>query len=352
MAADELDIQTLIQCIQKHLIKHQREFLQQQLSTETLEMCYQHKSFTDLLNFYLEIISKKPEVIFNSNKFINLKEPLLELLLKENFLLLDEIVIWNKLIKWSFAKHPSIQQDVKKWNKEEIAMMERTFHKFIPLIKFYNIPPDDFVSKVYPYKVLIPEDLVNEILNIDKRTSQNYDTIIVKPRHFAIFSSWIEKKNDTYYNIRDIPYQFNLIYRASRDGNTVEEFHEKCDNKGPTIVIAKVENSEQIVGGYNPLQWDLSNNYKSTKNSFIFSFTNKAKVGYINDDHFAYSVYCNQKCGPTFGRGHDLFHSERTTWRSYVTSYPEIDIPNPNVNDWLYNEFNVEDYEVFQVIKK
>ncbi|RGB38462.1 hypothetical protein C1646_806413 [Rhizophagus diaphanus] len=351
MAVDELKIQTLIQYIQKYLIKHQYEFLQQLFSTETLEMCYQHESFKDLLNFYLEIISKEPEILFNSNKFINLEAPLLELLLKEHFLLLDEIVIWDRLIKWSFAKHPSIQQDVKKWNKEEITTMKRTFHNFIPLIKFYNIPPDDFVSKVYPYKVLLPEDLTNDILDIDKKNSkyQKYDTVIVKPRHFAIFSSWIEKKNDNYYTIRDIPYHFNLIYRASRDGNTAEAFHNKCDNQGPTIVIAKVADSEQLVGGYNPLEWDLSDNYKSTKNSFIFSFTNKAKVGHIN--HFEHSVYCHRKYGPTFGHGHDLSHADCTTWRSYVSSYPEVDIPIPNANDMLYNEFNVEDYEVFQVIK-
>ncbi len=36
-------------------------------------------------------------------------------------------------------------------------------------------------------------------------------------------------------------------------------FHEKCDNQGPTIVVAKVKGSEQIVGGYNPLAWDSSN---------------------------------------------------------------------------------------------
>ena len=35
------------------------------------------------------------------------------------------------------------------------------------------------------------------------------------------------------------------------DGNTSAAFHEKCDNKGATIVIAKITNSEQIIGGYN-----------------------------------------------------------------------------------------------------
>ena len=143
------------------------------------------------------------------------------------------------------------------------------------------------------------------------------------------------------------------------DGNTAEAFHKKCDNKGATIVIAKVTNSEHIVGGYNPLQWDSSNKYKLTSSSFIFSFINRtnlqtAKVGHINDGFFKYSVYCYPNYGPTFGNGHDLFQYKDTIWRSYnVFSYPKIDIPeNPNSDYYSYNDFNVEDYEVFQVIEK
>jgi len=39
---------------------------------------------TDLWNFYLDVIYKEPKILFNSNKFINLKAPLLELLLKRD----------------------------------------------------------------------------------------------------------------------------------------------------------------------------------------------------------------------------------------------------------------------------
>ena len=61
--------------------------------------------------------------------------------------------------------------------------------------------------------------------------------MLIKSQHFAIFSSWIEKKNDSHYNVKSIPYNFNLLYRASRDGNTTAAFHKKCDNKGATIVV-------------------------------------------------------------------------------------------------------------------
>src|SRR5205814_1380148 len=104
-----------------------------------------------------------------------------------------------------------------------------------------------------------------------------------------------------------------------KNGNTAAVFHEKCDNKGATIVIAKVTNSEHIIGGYNPLEWDPSNLWKFTNDSFIFSFTNRtnlqsAKVGYKNNND-QYSVYCHSDHGPTFGKG-DLWHQNNGTWYS------------------------------------
>ncbi|GBC22498.2 hypothetical protein GLOIN_2v1872951 [Rhizophagus irregularis DAOM 181602=DAOM 197198] len=289
--------------------------------------------------------------------------PLLELLLKRDDLSLDEIIIWNSLIKWCFSQHPTIQQDVNKWNKEEIVIMERTIHRFIPLIRFYHIPSADFVTKVYPFKEILPKDIVNNILvfhmapdeqlNVDVQSPRKpkcvYDSVIVGNKHFAIFSNWIEKKNESYYDVKNVPYNFNLLYRASRDGNTIATFHAKCDNKGATIVIVKIANSEQIVGGYNSLYWNLSSAWKSTRDSFIFSFANKdnlqsAKVGYSNGDES--SIYSgNINYGPLFGGGNDLGLSVNNGWyRSYSNSYPDVDIP--------LNKFKTDDYEVFQVVKK
>ncbi len=268
VAVDELGIQTLIPCIQEFFTDHQYEFLRQN-PIEILEIVYQvyqHDTFKGLWNIILGAICERPEILFNTDKLIRLKAPpLLEIFLKRDDLLLDEIEIWDNLVRWSFSQHPYIQRDVKKWNKEEIVIMERTFNRFIPLIRFYYISSEDFHLKVYPFKVLLSESLINDVLEFhagsNKKFNNNilpprkpkYDTVIIKPQHFAIFSSWIEKENDFHYDVDDIPYYFKLIYRSSRDGNTAEAFHIKCDNKGATIVIAKIQNSEQIVGGYNPL---------------------------------------------------------------------------------------------------
>ncbi|GBB87679.1 hypothetical protein RclHR1_14160005 [Rhizophagus clarus] len=372
VVVDELKIQTLILCIQEYLVKYIHIFLQQ-YPIEILETIHQHEIFTDLWNYCLEEICAEPDILFKSDKFINLKVTLLELLLKRDDLLLDEIDIWDNLIRWCFSQHPCIQQDdVNKWNNEEIIIMKRTLHEFIPLIRFYHITSEDFLLKVYPFRMLLPEDLINNVLafhmapnKILKSDMQPFrkqksvsDSAIIDDEHFAIFSSWIEKENDSYYNKRNIPYNFKLLYNSSRDGNSAADFHKRCDNKGATIVIAKVANSDEIIGGYNPVSWDSTNTWKSTKNSFIFSFMSStnlqtAKVSHINVGYFDYSIYCYQNHGPTFGSGHDLAHYGGTTWRSNNKySYPKIDIPKNCKIAKSYKFFNIENYEVFQVIKK
>src|SRR5436190_22412188 len=94
IAVDELNIQTLIPCIQGHLIKHKDEFLQQN-PIEILETVYQYELCTDLWNYYFEKICEEPEIIFDLDRFIGLKAPILELLLRRDDLNLDEMIIWE-----------------------------------------------------------------------------------------------------------------------------------------------------------------------------------------------------------------------------------------------------------------
>jgi len=82
-------------------------------------------------------------------------------------------------------------------------------------------------------------------------------SVLINQKHITLFVNWINKReNNNFRYIEGKPYQLNLILRGSRDGFDPKSFHKKCDNKGATIVIAKITNSEQIFGGYNPLFWD------------------------------------------------------------------------------------------------
>ncbi|GBB86962.1 hypothetical protein RclHR1_13400003 [Rhizophagus clarus] len=56
-----------------------------------------------------------------------------------------------------------------------------------------------------------------------------------------------------------LPYNFNLLLRGSRDGFTPRKFHKLCDNIPYTVTFIKVKETEEIIGGYNPLIWKGSN---------------------------------------------------------------------------------------------
>ncbi|GBC03110.1 hypothetical protein RclHR1_00050018 [Rhizophagus clarus] len=367
IAIDEINIQSLIPQIEKYLIKHQYKFLQQN-PAGILEKIYQNEAFTNLLNYCLDKICEEPEILFNTDKFIKLKAPIIELLLKRDDLCLKEIEIWDNLIKWAFAQNSTIPKDVTKWNKEEVIIMERALHRYIHLIRFYHISSEDFHDKVYPLKEILPKDLINNLLtfylvpnretNIDKqlprqsKSKSKYDSVIIDFRHFALFASWIDRKSDNYS--RNIPYIFNLLYRSSRDGNTIEKFHEKTDNKGSNIVVAKIKNTDQIIGGYNPLDWNGHSTFKRTADSFIFLLdyknTNTDKIGRVVDKEHA--IFCAPNYGPMFGQckhaSCDIelrvrIFSNYEKWSSQPSSYPDIGIPR---------NYEIENYEVFQVIKK
>jgi hypothetical protein len=356
IAVDELNIKSLISHIQEFLINHQIEFLHQN-PTGILETVYQHETFTDLWNFCLEKICKEPKILFNSDKFINLKAPLLEVLLKRDDLNMDEIVIWEILLKWCFAQQ-DMKDDPTKWNHEDITRIERSLHRFIPLIRFYDIEPADFFYKIYCYKDILPQELIHDLLEFyivpnmkpkanappSRKPSLNIklDSNLIGSDHIPLFSSWIDKKDSSHYNKRNTPYDFKLLYRSSRDGFSA--FHRNCDNKGATIWVAKIQDSTQLIGGYNPLDWGGDCGVKYTTDSFLFNFTDgkdisTAKLGYVNIPDNA--IFCFNDQGPSMG---NLQCYNNPNWENYNgDSYPEIGIPEDDIN--------IENYEVFQVTK-
>ena len=79
--------------------------------------------------------------------------------------------------------------------------------------------------------------------------------------------------------------------------------------------------------------------YKSTEDSFIFSFTDRnnlqtAKVSYPNNGKHQCSIYCYPNNGPTFGGGNDLAcYGNDGSWRHNPYTYSiGIDIPYTCLN--------------------
>jgi hypothetical protein len=351
IASDDLKLYELVKAFEDFFVENNHQILRND-PVGILQIVYCNQIFNNIQKFCLKTICLEPEILFESVNYTNLPAPLLEIILRRDDLNLDKIEVWNYLIKWGLAQERTLSADVSNWRQEDFNVFKRILYKFIPLIRFDSISSEDYFNQVRPYEEILSKELRENIVKFymvpGYKLLKSYDdnnSILIDQKLITIFANWIDKKVGK--NVRytkEIPYKFNLLYRASRDGNTAAAFHEKCDNMGATIVVAKITNSEQIIGGYNPLCWDSSNSDQSTKDSFIFSFANRnnlrnGKAGYSNGNK--YSIQCYSASGPLFGYG-DLYHCGNywCSTSSFLNSYPRLGIPK---------KFNVDDYEVFQI---
>src|SRR6266498_1383810 len=199
LSSDELGLQPLVTYIQETLIENHYNFIVKNV-IEIIELTYQKKSLDKLWNLCLQQICYNPDHLFKSTKFLVINPSILEIILKRNdFCINGEITIWENLLKWSCGQNPVIQQDINKWNKNDFTVMERRLSRFIPSVRFYHILSEDFLLKIYPFKEILPNDLVNNILayhmapnkrqNIDiqPHRKSRIDSVIITSRHFDIF---------------------------------------------------------------------------------------------------------------------------------------------------------------------
>ena len=80
--------------------------------------------------------------------------------------------------------------------------------------------------------------------------------------------------------------RFELLYRASRDGYRAYDFHERCDNQGPTLCVIKTTD-DIVMGGFSGKSWTSTNAYASDTapyTAFIFTFNKDKKID-IDENH-------------------------------------------------------------------
>ncbi|KAJ3446341.1 tripartite motif-containing 33-like [Anaeramoeba flamelloides] len=123
------------------------------------------------------------------------------------------------------------------------------------------------------------------------------------PKFNQTLEKWVKEAGCNSY--------FTRCFNSRTDGWRNQTFHQKCDNKGKSILLVKCYNGS-LFGGFAAVDWDSRGVYKqSTQNkSFLFSlisldqnFTVPLKLHVFQNKK--YEIGCDGKCGPTFG-GRDL----------------------------------------------
>ncbi|CAG8474088.1 2315_t:CDS:2 [Acaulospora morrowiae] len=246
IASDELQLHEAYQQLERRLLDDELAWKPNDIFT-----VLQHDHLTFLYNASIGLACRNPKIIFESEDFFNIKETNLIDILKSDYLELDEIEIWQYLIRWGIENTNSILvYDLKKWTPENFMDLKNTLCDCIPHIRFFQMSSGDYTKVRVHFKDILPEGLDDEItqyfsdpnfkpsINILPLRKYLLKSNIIDAKDAGLISSWIDRK-ETPYHFRNLPFKFKLIYRASRDGFKVENFHKNCDNQGPTLVVIK-----------------------------------------------------------------------------------------------------------------
>jgi hypothetical protein len=378
VAADQLNLQELVDYLQEYLIENKIEWIEQHFEL-TYQVGFQSNSLLKLQNFCTNIMAKSPEKVFKSLDFTSLSEKFLVSLIKRDDLQMREVEIWEHVLKWGLEKNPTLLLDPTTWSDEDFKMMESTLQHCLPLIRFFSLSSEDFFQKVRPYKKLLKRQLYEELLESYLNSNSEPNDCILLPRYKNIdriidskivnlnivssISRWIDKidikSKFTYTRELYLPYEFKLLLRGSKDGFTPKMFHELCDNILRTVTFIKVKETEEIIGGYNPLKWKIHGGKKGewgeTSDSFIFSFKSKNDfkdpiLSHVNDT--SYALFYHAKYGPTFGSSDiDICAQDDDESNEYSHCWCGQLNYEKRVRD-AEGFFSIEDYEVFQIIKR
>ncbi|KAF0543987.1 kelch-like protein 17 [Gigaspora margarita] len=384
VASDELELLEIAEFAQKRLIKEFTPWLFSNLA-KSLNIVCRHNHFQELYNLILKFTFSNPYSLFNSVGLYLLDEIAMIFLLESDELELEEIEVWNCLIKWGVSKILDeditnwSNKNVSRWSDEHFKVLKETISRCIPLIRYYYIPKNYINKQIKHYHLEF-----NTF--IKTKTPPRRCSKLITNENKAIISSWIDKKDKDYYTCITDPYKVKLLLRGSRDGFDVNTFHRLCDFQGPTIIILRTIQGD-LIGGFNPVSWDsftikinepdrhkldYYRNYScgiprkiwklfkfffpeplfkaekkpyfsQTSNSFIFSFTDQSNpvLSRVKDERKNEAIWNNELCGPSFGLL-DLCMKDSNRWISYWGTY-EHKITNSKK---LTEELIVEEYEV------
>src|SRR5205085_133811 len=153
-----------------------------------------HQSFSLLHNH----CNENPAFFLKSNDFTMIEKSIFISILERDDLKLEEIDVWDYVIKWGIGQNEELKKDISEWKKE------------------------DFIK------------------------------------------------------LNNITYEFKLILSRTQDGFSRSVFEDKCYNIKQTMVVIKIKETGELVGGYNPVCWNIKEKslneiyWIETDKSFIF----------------------------------------------------------------------------------
>ncbi|CAG8736882.1 10949_t:CDS:2 [Cetraspora pellucida] len=307
-AADELGIVEILECIQKHLIEYQTEWMDSNFITYHRKI-FRNEAFKTLQDYYINKISTDPTSIFYKDDIFSPET--LNSLDECGCIKLDE-AIWGYIVNWAKLQIPRLGSKVAGWAKKDWDEFRFALEQCIPWKSVLSLGWNEFHDLLVPCEPFLPSDKFEYALKQQLKKACGSSAMISSPISIQF--------NGTIINICHA----TLISKI---------FYQKCEGIQKTAVIFKMAKTSALYGGYNPLDWKFD---RTTKDSFIFNFDEeKAEITRLN----SFAIHKKTGYGPCFGTK-DLL------------SFPDGD----KTILWKTNDNSeslaVLDYEVFQVVEK
>ncbi|CAG8836990.1 45821_t:CDS:2, partial [Gigaspora margarita] len=231
----------------------------------SLNVICRHSHFHKLYNHVLKFTLRNPYSLFDSADLFLLDEVVMICLLESDDLELEEIEIWNYLIKWGISKF--LDDNISDWSDENIlgwsdnhfVALKEAISRCIPLIRYHDIP------KNYVEKQIKRYHLDSNAFTKSKNFTRKYDLTQSKiPDRILQFIFSV----NPYFTLKKKPY------------------------------------------------------FSKTSNSFIFSFTNPSNpvLSRIKTQRKNKAIYNDELHGPSFGQL-DLCMKESNHWTSNWINY-------------------------------
>ncbi|GBB88260.1 hypothetical protein RclHR1_01480025 [Rhizophagus clarus] len=359
IACEKLRLKELYDYIQDYLIVHHQTWLFQNFVL-IQQVGFKYSEFTKLQNYWTKTVCEQPEILFNATDFTSIgKEELLSVCKDEN-LCTEENKLWDHIIRWGKAQNNELPEEINNWTTNDFNILKKTIDDFLPNIRFYDISSDDFYYKIMPYSMILPNEIYRELSGyhlvsnwqpkfnnfMPRKNIPTIDSKLINSEQAALISSWIQGNNDNKISnkFKKIYYEFQLVTRGSRDGFTKTIFHKKCDNKGPTITIVRLKGETSILGGYNPINWDVSKSgsWEKTSDSFIFNLDKEIILSRVQNYD---NAILQNNGGPNF---QDL------RFMSTFNVSDGVECIKSSYNQKIHAEGNfiANEYEVFSVARK
>ena len=312
----------------------------------------------------LQIDINEKDAIKKYSKKLSLKE-LIQL--DKNFKLYDSIEEMIFIKKVENKKGISISR-----NKNDLILTISLFNIDDSKINIIIIPNEltqselmnylyDKINEISFLKTKI-KDLENKIIEISSKHEKDIENLkkliennqkeekneVIINKYIKGYSDLTFIENEIIKQLNKLIKSYNLVYKASKDGDKASDFHNKCDNVNNNLSIVKTKKGK-IFGGFTKQNWKqigVQDYHKYDENAFVFSVNNK-KIYNIKDKSRA--IYCRNDLALFFSSSSDIyiynncFNSQRGTFQS------AYDYKGENYALNGESKFDLEDYEVYQV---